>query len=386
MPIDRTRQFSLPDAQDLSKDQEEALALPLEGQHIIVGGPGTGKSIIALLRARLLAKDKKNYCLLVYNRTLNTSNQQIFGSEYHLKSDTWISWFSREYRQHFHEDVPKLQQAGGGRFLPIDWEAVRTPEPSPYKNFFLLIDEGQDMPPAFYKTLIDWGIENFYVLIDQNQRLEPEQNSSRSEIKTILCIQRPLVLRSNYRNTLPIALLAQYFYPGDPASPRPELPAQAPSAQTPVLMQYKDLQNIASRILRFSDRYPKKLIGIITPTNNIRARILASLSAAQPPLDNGRPPVQTYVSGMGNKLDFSQGGIMVLNAQSCKGLEFDTAILADIDQHWTRNDEYLLKSRLYVMASRAREQLILLRTGAPDPVIEKLLPPKDSGLLLRQMS
>ena len=61
------RRFRLPGIQDLSKEQEDARALPMEGQHLIVGGPGTGKSILALLRARRLSQEDAQYVFLVYN-------------------------------------------------------------------------------------------------------------------------------------------------------------------------------------------------------------------------------------------------------------------------------------------------------------------------------
>jgi DNA helicase IV len=74
---------------------------------------------------------------------------------------------------------------------------------------------------------------------------------------------------------------------------------------------------------------------------------------------------------------------MVINAQSCKGLEFDVAILANIDQHKPKQDVHTLKSRFYVMVARGREQVILLRTGNVCPVVESLLP-TDSTILVRK--
>ena len=35
------RRFQLPGIQDLSKEQERVRALPFEGQHLVIGGPGT---------------------------------------------------------------------------------------------------------------------------------------------------------------------------------------------------------------------------------------------------------------------------------------------------------------------------------------------------------
>ena len=74
---------------------------------------------------------------------------------------------------------------------------------------------------------------------------------------------------------------------------------------------------------------------------------------------------------------------MVINAQSCKGLEFDTAILADIDQHQPKRDPHALKARFYVMVARAREQVILLRTGNVCSAVDQLLP-TDPTILVRK--
>jgi len=45
------REYKLPNYGDLNKEQDKVLALPKDGQFLIVGGPGTGKSVVALLRA-----------------------------------------------------------------------------------------------------------------------------------------------------------------------------------------------------------------------------------------------------------------------------------------------------------------------------------------------
>ena len=63
---DRRRKFELPGIQDLSKEQEAARALPREGQHLIVGGPGTGKSVLALIRSRRHQRERDDYLFLVF--------------------------------------------------------------------------------------------------------------------------------------------------------------------------------------------------------------------------------------------------------------------------------------------------------------------------------
>jgi superfamily I DNA/RNA helicase len=394
MHVDRRRRFTLPDIQDLSKDQDAALALPLEGQHLIVGGPGTGKSVVALLRVRRLTTESADYRFLAYNRLLDQSSRHLFGSD--LKAFTLDSWFRRLWRQLFNETVPLQRPVRPGEYQAIDWMGVTTylqdhgrPAIPPILPF-LVIDEGQDMPPAFYNALANIGFEHFYVVADQNQQIHPDMCSARRDIENALAIDHADTkeLLSNYRNARPIAQLAQHFYPDDPASPKPDLPPQKPGASTPELWRYgnegaRKLEDIVELILQTADRNPRKLLGIISPNNRVREKFLDVLDRTNPPLDHDKPQIRTFVSGQQENVDFGQGGIVVINAQSCKGLEFDTTILADIDEHQPRNNLDVLKKRFYVMVARAREQIILLRTGNPDPAIDALLP-QDQPFLVRK--
>jgi len=118
-----------------------------------------------------------------------------------------------------------------------------------------------------------------------------------------------------------------------------------------------------STILKTADRSPNKLFGIIAPNNKVRKKYLHAISTANLKLDQGMPQIQTYESGADPaKLSFDEGGIMLINAQSCKGLEFDTVFLADIDQHYCNPQIHDEKKRLfYVMVARARENVIMLK-------------------------
>ena len=75
--------------------------------------------------------------------------------------------------------------------------------------------------------------------------------------------------------------------------------------------------------------------------------------------------------------------ILVINAQACKGLEFDTVMLADIDEHYFRRDDPdVTKRRFYVMVARARDRVFMFMKKGGSKPIESILP-TDQGVLRR---
>ena len=119
------RRFALPAIDDLTKEQERARLLPKEGCHLIVGGPGTGKSVIALLRARRLHRAAENrrsgpqdYVFLAYNKLLIAASRELMGGQVH--AETWITWFKSVYRSAMRAYCPIRD----GQAFDLDWQAI----------------------------------------------------------------------------------------------------------------------------------------------------------------------------------------------------------------------------------------------------------------------
>ena len=382
------RRFELPGIQDLSKEQEAARALSREGQHLIVGGPGTGKSVLALIRARRHHRDRDDYLFLVFNHLLHRASGQLFGPN--LAGRTWIGWFLDTFKEITGQSVPRLEPNDNG-WREIDWAGVAEivqalPRGDDRQPPFLVIDEGQDMPPEFYRALVDLGFDRFFVVADQNQQIT-DANSSRQDIADCLAIDTDDVieLRQNYRNHYPVARLARAFYSGDPASPPPELPAGAPGA-VPCLYDYAPsrLDEVVRGILRLADRSPHQLIGVITPNNRVRERYVEALRSVEVRLDNPRTSIETYHGVHRAEVAFDEGGILVVNAQACKGLEFDTAVLADVDEHYFRRGDPDVTRRLfYVMVARAIERVFMFMKRGGRKDVECILP-RDRDVLRRE--
>jgi hypothetical protein len=381
----RRRPFELPGIQELSKEQERVRALPMEGRHLIVGGPGTGKTVVALLRTRRHQKRKDDYQFLVWNQLLHRASRQLHGEE--LKSATWHGWFKKRFREMTRQFTP-CRPAEPSGFEPIDWDGVEhllaSGNPPGGHEPFLVIDEGQDMPPQFYRSLVALGFERFFVAADQNQQIHDE-HSGRRDIETELAIDTGDVveLTCNYRNSAPVAKLARAFYTGDPASPPVELPSRQGPAAWLCAYAPERFADLCRRIVKIVDRDPATLVGVIAPGNDVRERYFDGLRAVTRGLDN-EPRIHTFFSQHRPEVRFDEGGILVINAQACKGLEFDVAVLADIERHHvTPTDLDAVRKRFYVMVARAREQVILLRQRGGKSRIEEILP-ADPAVLRRR--
>lgn len=387
----RARRWELPGIHDLTKEQEAVLALPAKGRHVVIGGPGTGKTVVCLLRARRHDREKDDYMFLVWNHLLHRASASLFDGE----ASTWNSWFWSLYREIFGKGVPTLPPQEGTTWKPTDWPEVRRriaslPAGSGPGHFpLLVIDEGQDMPPDFYDSVNQLGFKHIFVAADQNQQIK-EENSSLKDLKDNLCVDGDHVieLTYNHRNDYPIARLAREFYTGDPASPPPDLPPRTNTIYTPCLycVNAGTMPRIAQSILRHWDQDPKRLIGVIAPNDKVRNRYFDAIrsKANTLTLDNGTPWIETFFGRHRPDVRFDQGGILVINAQACKGLEFDTVVLADIDRHRImETDRDRTRKLFYVMVSRARQRVVVFMNRGGSEAIKEILP-KDPRILRRE--
>jgi superfamily I DNA and RNA helicase len=385
------RRFQLPAIQDLSKEQERVRALSLEGQHLIIGGPGTGKSVMALLRARKLTEEKKDYLFLVFNNLLWQASQLLFDGR--LSSRQWQSWFISLFEEVFNTRLPRVSDGSSKNFAEFDWRTIVSKcqesdgSIGDHSTKYLIIDEGQDMPPEFYQALVSLKFENFFIAADQNQKIVDGRNSSRKDLQEALGLNADDVieLTINHRNQFAVARLARHFYVYDPGSPPADLPpAPLHEVKKPLLFSYtqNQFQAITHRILKMADNHPRKLIGILCPNNTVRERYYKALANENPRLDNGRPKITTYKTGDKHRMPFDEGGVMIINAQSCKGLEFDIVFLADVDEYrFPYPDKDRTKRLFYVMVARAIEHVIMLRKQSGPAPIDELLPINDPSIL-----
>lgn len=89
----------MPNARDMSEEQQDIFEdAPLDGRVLVTGPPGTGKTVIAFLRAILLAKKSKKVDVIMYNRVLKRFAQNVGSDSRYVSCRTFHSWFYNWWR------------------------------------------------------------------------------------------------------------------------------------------------------------------------------------------------------------------------------------------------------------------------------------------------
>jgi len=280
-------------------------------------------------------------------------------------------------------DPPKLE---GG--LWIDWEAVyahisehdTSLVDSALSQGAVLIDEGQDFPPAFYKALrllsacgaargstkVPHPVRCF-VLADENQQLT-EYNSTLDQIATALKVapEHRYKLLDNFRNTKQIAELARSFF--NDVGVLPNLPRR--SGPKPTFVAVGDQPALVQRVKTWVVNNPGKEVGVLTFSEPGREALYRQLEEILSTVRGREIRLQTYSSrtwqeNKAKDLVFDEGDVVtVLNLQSCKGLEFDAAFIADLHQsRMAQQAADRFKMQMFVAVSRARESVTLIDSG-----------------------
>jgi len=242
----------MPNSREISDEQEEIyMDAPMDGSVMVAGPPGTGKTVIAFLRAQALNKRKKSATVMMYGKVLrkytsNVSDQQ----EDNVPTATLLSWSHKWWKEHkinsravvgdkIYLDCPYDRKddakAKGARWdrwkkkwwvtievynknqaffdqwlledydppqiddYQYDWQqmleklAIHIGEGKPVQSFgHIIIDEAQDFPSAMFGflrfALLQKKDCGITIMADENQRLNEHHNSTIEQIQKALAI------------------------------------------------------------------------------------------------------------------------------------------------------------------------------------------------------
>jgi hypothetical protein len=208
----------------LTKDQIRVLDFLRSHRRVAVsGGAGTGKTVLALEKARRLASQGFRTLLTCYNRQLADHLSDLCAGTPNLDV--------MSFHQLCHRQVERANSASGRDLVSEakvtypgkDLYEVQMPnalgyslEILPDRYDAIVCDEGQDFREEFWVPLelllTDYDSSPFYVFYDDNQNLYARAG-------TFPIRDEPFSLTTNCRNTIPIHEAAYRNYKGVPVSP-----------------------------------------------------------------------------------------------------------------------------------------------------------------------
>lgn len=361
-----------------------------ENEIAIVGGPGTGKTVLAM-SGMGLAGDRKQI-LITYSKPLSS---MLYGC--HIVSTTLHSFcwrfganiekilgdFSYEYE--FDDDANSMFNNVINREYGYTNE-TRWPQWQKLIKAFLrltneqkaeltyddiFIDEGQDFPAEAF-DFIKLVCKRLVVTYDEAQEVGNENDSGATVLTRKAGVDCNYILRKlsledsfydlidNFRNTVAIERVAKLFYNnyGTNDFSLRVVAAGRPNGDKPKVLLTGLTQKLFDEIADNCYQLNKQ-VGVIVPDK-------LSFKQAKTFLDNavvkGLLPKEKFFFKYGTESNMDRGGeklndtgVFLTSYQSSKGMEFDEVYILDCQKNLLQSPSD--KNRFYVATTRAKELL-----------------------------
>jgi hypothetical protein len=306
----------------------------------ISGCAGSGKTLLALEKARRLHEQGFNVLLTCYNRGLGQFLRQRLGGKQNLH----VYNFHRLCEKLFHQAglaAPDKNIPEDKRFNEIYPNLlIEAADKLDWRVDAVIVDEGQDFPENWWvalKLLLnepDNGI--FYFFHDSNQNIFGKGWQPPLE-------EAPFSLTKNCRNTQKIHSYVLQFYTGQDSTI-----ALGPLGKDVEIISYPSNNNPLLRSTL------SRLLHRLVVQEKVATKDIVILTTKQKQALQNQVVGQFLIKADPNT---SRNEILCNTIHGFKGLESPVVILVETEMN---NSNYLRKL-LYVGASRARHQLIILR-------------------------
>ncbi|WP_266171873.1 3'-5' exonuclease [Dyella subtropica] len=366
----------IPDLIKVMDAQQELLARSLGDEHRIIHGvAGSGKTMILGFRAMQLARAlNKPILILCYNKTLASRLDQLMG-ERGLSDKVQVYNFHKWCRSMltaYHVPLPPDGQGFFDALPPAVIEGVDKGQIPRFQYGAVLIDEGHDFEPDWYKLIvqmIDPDTNSLLVLYDDAQNIYGKTNRRQLSWKS-LGVQaqgRTTILKLNYRNTLEILSVARVFA-NELLSGRDDeddgVPLIAPQSAgrrgaLPELIRVERTEDQLPAIIdRLRDEQtlgrPLSDMAVIFRNKWEGEKLYEALQRAGIPcrLAEGNGKTTLFVA---------DDTVKLITMHSSKGLEFPVVIIPGLGSlPMPGKDEAEEARLLYVAMTRATEQLVMI--------------------------
>ncbi|HKO53519.1 MAG TPA: UvrD-helicase domain-containing protein [Polyangiaceae bacterium] len=364
------------DSNELDDEQTDIISLPPDGNFLVIGPPGSGKTNLLLLRASYLVDSRRpNILVLMFTRSLREFVVRGAGnySVAQEKVQTIMHWIKNLIREQTGRNLPEGKNFEETRKAHAT-EAARIFDQKPALQHHLdciLVDEVQDCLPEEIELFFRAAKQVFFVG-DHRQQIY----SRNGILESLGTRVHKSELTKHYRNGEEICKVADTI--GKNFGEPPLLGScnydETKAKSSVTFEQCSDdaqvYQRLSVRLLAQLKAYPDELLGIACPKNDDVRRLRAALETI-----SGIAPYVLAEGKMHNAANPDQR-ICICTMHDAKGLEFRAMHLAFVE-HMKGETQ---KRVAFTSVTRAKTSLSVYHV-APMPgyfeqAREKLAPPK----------
>ena len=324
---------------ELDDDQIRVLSATLDKSCVVSGCAGSGKSVLALIKAQRIQKERGgNYEIIVYTKALcqyMNSGRKELG----LKNDIYYHW---EWANKHHR--PSADYVIVDEIQDFTQEEISEFINATKKNFFFFGDTAQSIYEGLKDTL---SVEAIGYMLPMSQR--PKEWG----------------LYRNYRLPVSVARFVQNVGVGLPEFE--EAIYKSPIRNTvPYVLQYGNTQEQISAIKRIINRNNLDDVAILLPDNESVKQVSSYLTNMDVNHELKYQDSNNWHNNVEN-LNFNTTNPKVMTYHSAKGLQFETVFLPCVNSSAERN-----RKALYVAMTRTYKDLYVMYSGSMPDVLRRI--------------
>lgn len=319
---------------ELDDDQIRVLNAVNDKSCIVSGCAGSGKSVLALIKAQRIQREKgNNYQIIVYTKALcrymNTGRRQLG-----LKKDFDYHWFWKNKK-----GCPSSDYVIVDEIQDFTKDEIQEFISATNKNFFFFGDTAQSIYGGLKNTL---PVENI------NDMVTPKAKTFE--------------LYRNYRLPKPIARVVQYV--GVDLDGFDIDTYRSQETAKPYFLQYDGLESQISAIARMISSGNVSDVAILLPHNE-DVKLIHKMLSEKGVNHELKYDDKNDLTNNINNLDFSTENPKVMTYHSAKGLQFGAVFLPKVEAKKDDND----RKALYVAMTRTYRDLYVMYSGTlPEPL------------------